>query len=114
MGEATLGLEARRSNKGYTAQRKSVGRRPSAFEALVIGVISLALCVAAEAHRIVIDLSEQRVFLLEGSQVLLCSPIASGKTWLQHANREVSGQREGHRPSFRELRPDRGFLRKGC
>jgi lipoprotein-anchoring transpeptidase ErfK/SrfK len=79
MGEATLGLEARRSNKGYTAQRKSLGRRPSAFEALVIGVISLALCVAAEAHRIVIDLSEQRVFLLEGSQVLLCSPIASGK-----------------------------------
>jgi hypothetical protein len=52
---------------------------PSAFEALVIGVISLALCGVAEAHRIVIDLSEQRVYLLEGTQVLLCSPIASGK-----------------------------------
>jgi lipoprotein-anchoring transpeptidase ErfK/SrfK len=52
---------------------------PTAFEALVIGVISLVLCVVAEAHRIVIGLSEQRVYLLEGSEVLLCSPIASGK-----------------------------------
>lgn len=43
------------------------------------GAISLVLCVGANARQVLIDLSEQRAFLLEGGQVLLTSPIASGK-----------------------------------
>jgi lipoprotein-anchoring transpeptidase ErfK/SrfK len=60
-------------------ERKGVGMKPSVVRALVIGAISLTLCAGARARQVVIDLSEQRVFLLEGGQVLLCAPIASGK-----------------------------------
>lgn len=79
MRAATFGLDAPRSTPVYTTQRNGAGVKPSVFGAFVIGVISLTLCVGAEARRIVIDLSGQRVFLLEGNQILLCSPIASGK-----------------------------------
>lgn len=46
---------------------------------LLVAAMWLGLCVGAQARQVVIDLSEQRVFLLQGGQVLLCSPIASGK-----------------------------------
>src|SRR5215469_1918621 len=45
----------------------------------LVGAFSLVLCVVANARQVLIDLSEQRAFLLEGRQVLLSSPIASGK-----------------------------------
>lgn len=51
----------------------------SGLRLLVGGALLLVSCVGASAREVVIDLSGQRVFLLEGAQVLLCSPIASGK-----------------------------------
>jgi lipoprotein-anchoring transpeptidase ErfK/SrfK len=74
-----MGKVTGRYARVYRKQRKGAAMKPSLFGALVVGVISLALCVEVEARRVVIDLSEQRAFLLEGNQVLLCSPIASGK-----------------------------------
>lgn len=62
------GLNAGRSARVDIMQRKGGGMKPSLFGALVIGVISLALCMGVEARQVVIDLSEQRVFLLKGGR----------------------------------------------
>jgi hypothetical protein len=59
--------------------KEGVGMKRSGWELLIGGALLLLLCVGARAREVVIDLSGQRVFLLEGDQVLLCSPIASGK-----------------------------------